>query len=223
MGILSSIVAKAAAAVATDVALDAAETVLDKAHQGMEALEARKEARRERKAAANAENAVAVRLLFLPGQRKAKGCFSVYDTFGQQKYYIRGEGAHGARQIHVYDPFGRTELGTAQEKSGAIRIPVSRASAPNDVGLYVAGYYLGKMKVSGPIKKRSYSFDFNDWTTEGDFRRNTYQVFSGKFPVMAASGKAGPAASDPYLIDITDQRNELLCLLIAAVIFDRNM
>ncbi len=58
----------------------------------------------------------------------------------------------------------------------------------------------------------------NDWIIEGNFISTTYQIKSGDTVLMVVKDKIGTMATDPYYVDIMDQKNELLCLLVAIAI-----
>lgn len=106
----------------------------------------------------------------------------------------------------------------AKEKLIAFRGPLSMDGDPKDFELFVNGKSLGKMKTKASLGKRKFKFDFNDWSVEGDFLQNTYQIKSGDTLIMKVTDKCGTMVYDPYVLDIMDRNSEFLCLLIAVVI-----
>ena len=219
VSIVSKIAEKAAEKVVAHTALEAAASALDKASKGIDKIEAKKQAKEERKVAElKASNPNHTRLHLVQERGHFKELYHVYDEAGTQKYLIKGELLSQKHHLHVYDASGRIELGMAKEKLLALRSPLSFDSDPKNFELFVSGKALGKMKTKASVGKRKFHFDFNDWTVEGDFLRNTYQIRSGNTLIMTVTEKIGTWVYDPYILDIMDRSNEFLCLLIAVVI-----
>lgn len=219
MSIVSKLVTVVAEKAISGAPGDAAIKILDKAEKGIDNLAAKKQTKEDKKLAnLKKEYPNHVRLILVLQHGKFKESYSVYDENDAIKYLIKGERLSKKHHLHIYDMSGKVELGMAKEKLIAFRNPLSMDLDPKDFELFLCGQLLGKMKTKASLGKKKYVFDFNDWSVEGDFLRNTYQIKSGESLIMKVTDKTGTMVYDPYVLDIMDQTNEFLCLLIAVVI-----
>ena len=218
MSVLKVIAIGAAKIVSADLA-DTASSLLDKASDGLNKIEEKKQKKENKKLAAiREEHPNHIRLLLIQERGKFKEFYQVLDLNNQIRYVIKGELLSKKHHLHIYDATGRTEIGMAKEKLIALRGPFSLDSDPKNFELFLNGKSLGKMKTKASFGKTKFYLDFNDWLVSGDFLRNTYQITSGDDLVMTVTDKCGTMVYDPYVLDIMDQKNELLCLLVAVVI-----
>lgn len=220
MSILSEIAAAAAKKVGAVAAEHAAYAVADKVGKGIDRREAKKKAKEEeRLAKLKAEHPDLIRLILVHERGKFKESYSVYDSSRKnKKYIVKGERLSRKHHLHLFTADGQTELGMVKEKLFAFRNPFSFEVDPKNFELVVGGSVLGKMKSKSTMGKKRFYFDFNDWIIEGNFISTTYQIKSGDTVLMVVKDKIGTMATDPYYVDIMDQKNELLCLLVAIAI-----
>lgn len=142
-----------------------------------------------------------------------KESYQIFDAQQQVKYIVKGELLSRKHHLHIYDASGRQRLGTIKEKLIALRSPLSMESHPMDFVIEVGGTKLGKVKSKWAFGKSKFEVTFNDWQIEGDFWGKGFKVISGNDLVMEVSREYA-YKGDMYFMDITDPKNEFMCLLV---------
>lgn len=135
--------------------------------------------------------------------------YDVYDEWEQPRYFVKAEFLSLGHQIHVVDEYTGREVGSIHEKFFTF-LP--------QFDLVLGGMDMGYIRKEFSLFHPRYSLNLNGWQVQGDVFGWDYDVLdAGGFYVMHIT-KELFRWGDTYVLDIPDERNALLCLLIAIAI-----
>ena len=132
--------------------------------------------------------------------------FAVKDETGQDRWFAQGEVFTLGRKLHVY--------GSDGAEAAFIRQKV--LSFLPRYYIEIGGSEYEIIKEFTFLRPR-YTIRNLGWSVSGDFFAHDYAVLDGRGDIMRIS-KAWLSWGDFYELDITDERNELLCLCVALAI-----
>ena len=133
--------------------------------------------------------------------------FTVKDTLGEDKYFIKGEVFTLGKKLHVYDRSGR-EVAFIHQKLWSFLPRYMVTVTGTDVAEIVKEWTLLRPKYSilGP-----------GWEVEGSFWEHAYQVTENGHPVVSIR-KEWMTWGDTYELDIANPSNEVMALAVVLAI-----
>ena len=133
--------------------------------------------------------------------------YDVYDEDGNSKYTVKAEFFSLGHRLHVYDRY-QNEVGLVKERLLTL-MPT--------FDIEVNGTVLGQIQKKFTFFKPKYEIDFNGWRVEGDFLEWSYDVYEGCSSVVHIH-KELFHWGDTYVIDVADQKDELMGLMLVIAI-----
>lgn len=135
--------------------------------------------------------------------------YDVYDEWERPRYFVKAEFLSLGHQIHVVDEHTGREVGSIHERFFTF-LP--------QFDLVLEGMEMGHIRKEFSLFRPRYFLDVNGWQVRGDLFGWDYDVLdAGGNDVMHIT-KELFRWGDTYVLDIPDERNALLCLLIAIAI-----
>lgn len=133
--------------------------------------------------------------------------FSVYDEFGNEKYYVEGEVFSWGKKLHIYDLCGR-ELIFIRQK----------------VFSFLPKYFINKddAKIAEVVKelaffRHKYRINGFGWEVQGDFLGHDYKIYANNQPIANVS-KKWFTFGDSYEINVATGVDEVAVLAVVLVI-----
>lgn len=157
--------------------------------------------------------------LFVTRPRKSiKDTYNVYDIDHNVKYTVKGELISLKAHLHIKD-VNKKEVGFIKENMIALRNPLKlvHEDNPKDYIVEVHGERIGKIRTAPSHTKKRFEVGFNGWVAEGDILKNNYTVYKGNEIVLRTTEEF-TLEKDTYLVDIYDNKNELLGLIVAVTL-----
>ncbi len=133
--------------------------------------------------------------------------FSVYDEYGNEKYYVEGEIFTFGRKLHVYDTSGQ-EVAYIEQQLFTFT-PV--------YSVYIAGSHAFDIHKKFTLFYSAYDIDGMGLEVEGDFLGHDYSVCKNGLQAAYIS-KEWFTFGDCYSLDVQDAENEIPVLCAAIVI-----
>lgn len=132
--------------------------------------------------------------------------YDVYDEWERPRYFVKAEFFTLGHQIYVTDELTGQEVGSIHQKLFSL-MP--------QFDLVIGGMDMGFIRKEFTFFRPRYRLNVNGWQVQGD-------VFGWDYDVLDAGGNYVMHITkelfhwgDTYVLDIPDERNALLCLLIA--------
>lgn len=135
--------------------------------------------------------------------------YDVYDEALQPRYFVQAEIFTLGHQIHVTDEYTGQEVGSIHQRLLTF-LP--------QFELVIGGMEMGCIRREFSFFHPRYQLDVNGWQVQGDVFGWDYDVLDGGGNCVMHITKELFHWGDTYVLDIPDQRNALLCLLIAIAI-----
>ncbi len=135
--------------------------------------------------------------------------YDVYNEWEQPVYFVKAEFFTLGHQIHI------TDEQTGQEKGSVHQRPF--ALMPR-FELVVGGKSLGWIRKEFTLFRPRFTLDINGWLVQGDVFGWDYDVVDSAGRVIMHITKELFHWGDTYVLDIPNQRDSLLCLMIAIAI-----
>ena len=135
--------------------------------------------------------------------------YDVYDEAMQPRYFVKAAIFSLGPQIHVTDEYTGQEVGSIHQKLFTL-MP--------QFNLVIGGMEMGCIRKQFSLFRPRYDLDINGWHVEGDIFGWDYDVVDGGGYHVMHITKELFHWGDTYVLDIPDERNGLLCLLIAIAI-----
>lgn len=133
--------------------------------------------------------------------------FSVKDTNGQERYFVKGEFFSLGRKLHVYDTSGR-EVALISQKLMTF-LP--------KYDVYVNGRLLCRISREFTFFKPQYTIDGLGWIVDGDFFDHDYTI-TEQGRLIATIQKEWFTWGDCYVADIDNSINEIMVLAVVLAI-----
>ncbi|MBQ7347349.1 MAG: LURP-one-related family protein [Clostridia bacterium] len=133
--------------------------------------------------------------------------FSVYDEYGNDRYYVQGEVFSWGKKLHLYDLAGN-ELAFVRQKvfSFLPKYEILRGNTP-----------FAEVVKEFTFFRHEYYIRGLDWRVHGDFFDHSYEITSGNH-VIAAVSKQWFTLGDAYEIDIAPDIDPVTALSVILVI-----
>ena len=134
--------------------------------------------------------------------------FSIYDEWGNEKYFVEGEVFSFGKKLHLMDCFGM-ELALIHQKvfSFMPRYYVSRGDC--DIAEVVQHF---------SFFRQEYSVEGLGWRVEGDFFAHEFEIYDATDHLIVKVSKEWFTWGDAYAIDIDDYADEVTALAVTLVI-----
>ena len=129
--------------------------------------------------------------------------YNIYDEKENIVFKVKGKLAWG-HKLEIYDRDDKY-LGKVVEKVISLLPKYVFFTGENEIGC---------MKKKITLLKPKFELECAGWTIEGDVLQWNYKVTSGKELIMTCDKKV-ISLRDTYKLDIIDEKNALLCLMIA--------
>ena len=133
--------------------------------------------------------------------------FSIYDSAGNECYYVEGEIFTFGKKLHLYDISGKKLSYIEQQLFTFLpRYCIERN-----------GCVIAEVVKEFTFFKQEYSVEGLGWQVHGDFWDHTYEVTGGGRTIASVS-KRWFTWGDTYEIDIADGLDEVMALAVVLVI-----
>lgn len=133
--------------------------------------------------------------------------FFAKDENGDDRYAVEGEIFSWGKKLHVYDSNG----------SEAAFIRQKVFSFMPRYFIEINGSVVCEIVKEFTLFRQSYRLEGLNWHLDGDIWAHEYSLTSDGRPIMRLS-KKWFSWGDSYELDITDSRDELLCLCVALAV-----
>lgn len=193
MGLLGKLAAKAAVKVAENVALTATLHHLDKHHS---------------KEAIINHSTASYRLIVEQATFSVKRKLYVTDEAGNKKYIIKNESS-------IFDKFDVALYDINEKKLGYIN-KEAFTFGKTIYNIHRSGSQCGQIIRKNTLKTQ-YDVSYKGWKIEGDFLGWKYNVVDRNGNTIMKIQSAF-SSRDAYVIEYEDQKNEVMCLLLAVAL-----
>jgi len=133
--------------------------------------------------------------------------FIVKDEKEEDKYFVEGEMFSMGHKLHIYD-ISHKEVGYIRQKLFTFMPKFE---------IIINGIVIGDLIKKFTFINQSYYLDGTDLRLTGDFWAHDYTLYQGEYDVMTMS-KEWFTWGDSYVLNISDQIDEILCLAIVLAI-----
>jgi len=133
--------------------------------------------------------------------------FTVWDEFGNDRFYVEGELFSWGKQLHIYDVGGHETAFIKQEVFSFL---------PRFT-IYVNGNEIAEIIKRFTLLYQRYAVENLGWDVDGDFFAHDYAINSGDRQI-ASIHKEWFTWGDCYSLDIADPRDEIAALSVVLAI-----
>ena len=133
--------------------------------------------------------------------------FSIYDEFGNERYYVEGEVFTFGKKLHLYDTAGN-ELAYIEQKLFSFNPRYN---------VYRQGYVIAQIIKEFTFFKQEYDVDGLGWRVHGDFFAHCYEITNYALSVASVS-KEWFTLGDAYEIRVAEGVDEVNALAVVLVI-----
>ena len=133
--------------------------------------------------------------------------YTVCDESNNVKYTVKSDAfSLGYRSVHLYNKDGR-EIGKVKRR---------KSLGCASYSLFRNDLEIGRLnrKLSAKLK---FDLSYNDWVVDGNFLKNTFSVKDKKGNIVMNLNAAN-SARDSYVLEMNDNKNEIIGLLIIMAI-----
>lgn len=149
---------------------------------------------------------------------RIKETFEVYSNNKEIRYIVKGKLLSLKHQLSIYDHTGKNKLGEVRESLIALRMPlINMEKKPKNFVLFIGGKRIGVIKTKFSLLHNKFKIGFNNWTIVGDLFGLKYKIKENDKTIMEVDQQIS-FSKDLYYLDIAEEKDELLCLMIALVI-----
>lgn len=136
-----------------------------------------------------------------------KDKFSVFDEYGNAKYFVEGELFSWGKKLHLYDMYGN-ELAMIHQKA---------ISLMPKFFVYINGQLIAEIVKKATFLSQKYEIRGLNWITNGNFSAHDYQITAGGY-IVASIHKQWMSWGDSYELCINEQQNEAVTLAVVLAI-----
>lgn len=129
--------------------------------------------------------------------------FTVKDEAGNDRWLVQGEFFSLGKRLHVYDTEGRERAMLKQKVFSFLQT----------YDIFRDGVQEARLCREFSLMRQSYRVEGLPWRLQGDFLSHSYTLYDGEETLMTLS-KEWFTWGDSYVLDITGNADELLCLCI---------
>ena len=133
--------------------------------------------------------------------------WTVKDSMGEDKYFVKGEAFSWGKKLHVYDRSGR-EVAFVRQKLWSFLHRYMVSVNGTDVAEIVREFTFLRPK---------YSIIGPGWEVDGSFWEHDYEVTENGRPIVSIR-KEWMTWGDTYELDIADTGNEVMALAVVLAI-----
>lgn len=133
--------------------------------------------------------------------------FTVYDEFGNDKYYVQGELFSWGKKLHVTD-LGGNEVAFVQQKVFSL-LP--------KFYVFTNGTQIAEIVKDFTFFIPHYTISGLNWDVEGRFMEHDYEITQQGQPIVAIH-KEWFTWGDCYVMDIDNTQNEIVALAVVLAI-----
>ncbi len=133
--------------------------------------------------------------------------FTVKDAAGADRWFVQGEVFSFGKKLHIFDANGN-ERAMLRQKVMSLMPRFFIDIDDEEVASIVKDFTLFKSH---------YRLEGMPWEIEGDFLSHEYRLLDNGIPVMYVS-KQWFTWGDSYVLDITQDTDELMCLCVVLAI-----
>ena len=134
--------------------------------------------------------------------------FTVYDRFGEGRYFVEGELFSLGKKLHIFDTFG----------SETMQIRQKLFSFFPRYYIYRGSHVLAEVVQEWSLFRPRYTVRGPSWVVEGDLWQHDYAITTAEGFTIAAVSREWFTFGDAYAIHIHPDMDEALVLSVVLVI-----